>query len=241
MIGVGSTLNCSNKTITISGNWTNNGTFTPGTGTVKFTGAGQSNISGDTTFNNLYCDIAGKTLQFTAGSTQTITGTLTLKGTSIINRLILQSSASPTQWKIDPQGTVAVDFLEVHDSNNVGPAIYNANSVFFNCIGWATNPPPPSPTLTNTTTITTQLSTLENPRYPSPDMGQMTTYQINIVNPSVGGVYFYQPLTSYDMAAFNAMILDANSYSFLNGSINLVGHEGLRSLFENSGNQGLSR
>jgi hypothetical protein len=78
-----------------------------------------------------------------------------------------------------------------------------------------------------------QLSTLENPRYPSPDMGQMTTYQINVVNPSAGGgVYFYQPLTPYDMAAFNAMILDANAYSFMNGSINLVGHEGLMSMFD---------
>ena len=65
-----------------------------------------------------------------------------------------------------------------------------------------------------------------------PGATELSTYQPAIFSPQVGPVYFYHPLTPYDMAAFDAMILDANAYRFMNGSLNLVGHAGLMSMFE---------
>lgn len=88
----------------------------------------------------------------------------------------------------------------------------------------------PIPPVDNTTTnanTTSQLSAFEVPRYPLPDAGDMTTYQVNTFTPQMGGVYFYQPPTPYDMAAFDAMMFGAGDLQFLNGFISLVGHEGL--------------
>ncbi|MBI4944791.1 MAG: DUF2341 domain-containing protein, partial [Bacteroidetes bacterium] len=68
----------------ISGNFTqNSGTFNANGGTVTFTDNSQpSTLSGDTTFNNLTCTTAGKSLVFTAGSTQEVDGLLTLTGSA---------------------------------------------------------------------------------------------------------------------------------------------------------------
>jgi hypothetical protein len=93
-------------------------------------------------------------------------------------------------------------------------------------------PPPPPANTALLAAITDQLSSLNAPRYPAPSQGQMTEYSPNTFNPQVGPVYFYHPLTPYDMAAFDVMILNASAYQFINGSIDLVGHEGLRSMFE---------
>ena len=227
MVGTGSTLDCSNKTITISGSWTNNGTFSSGTGTVKFTGASQSNVSGDNNFYNFTCEVGGKVLQFEADKIQTITGLLTLKGASVANRLVLQSSTLPTQWKILPQGTVAVDFLDVHDSYNTGSAIYNANSIFNNCVGWGQNAPLPPTPPSNTATITAQLSILTVPFVMPPNISQMSDYQVSSFNPYMGPVYLYQPLTPYDMAAFDTTMFDASNLQFIDGSISFMGHDGL--------------
>lgn len=108
--------------ISVGGNWTNNGVFNAGTGTVTFTGSGTSVISGSTTFYNLTCTTAGKQLTFTAGSTQIITGTLTLTG-AVGNLIILRSSSSPTQWRINPQGTRNVSYVDVQDSNNINATV----------------------------------------------------------------------------------------------------------------------
>ena len=51
-VNSGSTLACSTFIFTIGGNWTNSGTFTAGTGTVKLTGAAKT-ITGYTAFNQL--------------------------------------------------------------------------------------------------------------------------------------------------------------------------------------------
>lgn len=51
-IGSGATLNTAGFLLNIAGSWTNNGTFTPATGTVVLTGAGQT-ITGTTTFNKV--------------------------------------------------------------------------------------------------------------------------------------------------------------------------------------------
>lgn len=81
IIGSGTTLTANAQIISLTGNWTNNGTFTPGTGTVTFNGSTTQTLGGtsSTTFNNLTinntsADSAGVTL----GVGQTVNGTLTL-------------------------------------------------------------------------------------------------------------------------------------------------------------------
>jgi len=77
------------------------------------------------------------TLTCQATATQTVLGTLTLQGASN-NRLSLRSSSAGTQWKIDPQATRAVTYVDVQDSHNINAttivAVYSINSG--NNINW---------------------------------------------------------------------------------------------------------
>ncbi|MDO8512701.1 MAG: DUF2341 domain-containing protein [bacterium] len=113
---------------TVSGNWAHSaGTFTANSGTVTLNGTAQT-ISGSTTFYNLTKSVASAdTLTFTAGTTQTITNTLTLNGASG-QLLSLRSSSTPTQWSIDPQGTKSFSYLDIQDSNNINAVKANAGS-----------------------------------------------------------------------------------------------------------------
>ena len=119
-IDIDGTLNGANI-IYLTGNWENDGVFTSGTSTVVFDGAGDSGIYGDTTFYNLSCITEGKTLNFEAGTTQTITGpgtSLTLRGQPS-NQIVLRSLTDGMQWNIDPQGGYSVTGVDVKDSNNI--------------------------------------------------------------------------------------------------------------------------
>lgn len=109
-------------TMSVAGPFTHSGgTFTHNDGTVVLDGTTQL-ITGSTTFYNLTRTTPG-TLTFEAGSTQTILGTLTLKGTDEGSRLLLRSSIPGTQWNIDPQGVRLLAYLDVQDSNNINSAI----------------------------------------------------------------------------------------------------------------------
>src|SRR3990172_8518194 len=121
-------LQVSTGTITVSnnGNWANSGTFDPGSSIVQFTGTSHA-ISGSSTFYNLKCEISGGTINFEASKRQTISNSLTLKGSSG-NYLSLRSSTSGTQWELYPQGTTDIDYVDVKDSNNIGSARINPSS-----------------------------------------------------------------------------------------------------------------
>ncbi|MFC1570619.1 filamentous hemagglutinin N-terminal domain-containing protein, partial [Candidatus Omnitrophota bacterium] len=115
------TVNANGKTITLARNWTKDALadFQANGGMVNFNNVDQvSHIAGSTTFNNLACTTAGKSLLFEAGSTQTVTGTLTLRGDTI-NMVMLRSSVGGTPWNIDMQGTPVVSYTDVKDSNNM--------------------------------------------------------------------------------------------------------------------------
>ena len=119
-IGAGTTLAGNNFNLSVGRNWSKNaaGGFTAGTGTVFFTGATTALITGSTTFNNFSCTATGKTLQFTAGSTQTISGTLTVTGAAgAANLISLVSSSLGSPWVLDCASPQTVTFALVRDGN----------------------------------------------------------------------------------------------------------------------------
>ena len=74
----GGTLNANNLNMNVGGNWTNNGSFTAGTGTVTFNGANPQTIGGSaiTSFNNLTLNTTGSGVSL--GQNQTVNRLLTL-------------------------------------------------------------------------------------------------------------------------------------------------------------------
>ncbi|MCK4945018.1 MAG: hypothetical protein KAS59_02020, partial [Alphaproteobacteria bacterium] len=94
------------------------GTFIHNEGTVIFDDVSKISHLYGTTFNDFICTTAGKELQFEAGETKTIEGTLTLTGETG-NLITLKSTSDSTQWDIDPQGTIDVSYVDVKDSNNI--------------------------------------------------------------------------------------------------------------------------
>lgn len=123
-IAIAGTLQSSTGAITVYGNWSNTGSFTPGSGDVTFTGTSNHAVSGSTGFYNLTCSYAGSRFTFEAGMTQTITSALTMTGASG-NLITLRSSAGGTQWKINPQGTRNVSWVDVQDSSNISGTLIN--------------------------------------------------------------------------------------------------------------------
>ena len=110
--------NLGSQTLQVDGNWSNlGGSWSPGTGTVTLSGS--SAVYGSTTFYNLNLAAASNgTMTFEAGTTQTITNSLTLNGSSFNYKLKLRSSVAGTQWNINASGTRNISFLDVKDSNN---------------------------------------------------------------------------------------------------------------------------
>ncbi|MFO0881298.1 MAG: hypothetical protein U0840_28700 [Gemmataceae bacterium] len=110
----------------VSGNWVvSGGTFNAGLGTVQFVGVNQR-LVGNTTFFNLSKVVTtADTLTFEAGSTQTVAGRLTLKG-SPGQLLRLRSSVLATPWTIQPLGTVDVTLVDVQDARNTAAQVIRA-------------------------------------------------------------------------------------------------------------------
>ncbi len=131
--------------LNVSGNFAHTaGTFAPNLGTVTFDGAGISTISGTTTFNEFRCVTPGKQINFTAATTQTIAGALTLTG-SAASQVRLRSTASPTRWSIDvtggPQNVLYVDVMDSNALTNIVTVNLGTNSGNNNFVpgveGWA--------------------------------------------------------------------------------------------------------
>lgn len=72
-------MNANNLNLNVGGHWTNNGAFTPGTGTVTFDGMVNQNLAGGnaTSFNNLTLNNANG-LTLSGGVDATVNATLTL-------------------------------------------------------------------------------------------------------------------------------------------------------------------
>lgn len=101
-IGASTTFAGSSYTHTIAGNWVNNGTFTPSTGTVQLTGTINTAVTGATTFNiltinktavvavvTLQSNIQVGTINMTNGNINTGSNSLTITSTRTGNGIIL--------------------------------------------------------------------------------------------------------------------------------------------------------
>lgn len=154
----------SNFDINITGDWAQSGTgvFDPRNGDVEFLGDfTSSDVTGSTTFFDFTCTAQGKNLSFEAGTTQDITGQLTLTGTSG-NLIFLASSSPGTQWRLrtqDDEFTRLASFVNVTDGVNLGiPMIFtnppndSSNSVDGgNNINWFSDITPVNLTLDSAT------------------------------------------------------------------------------------------
>jgi hypothetical protein len=115
------------STLNVGGNWTKSGgTFTHNNGIVVLNGTNQR-ISSSTTFYNLTKientnNASDATLTFEAGETTTIAsgGLLTLTGLDDSDRINLVSSSPGVAWYLTVNGSTAIDYVEVTDSDASG-------------------------------------------------------------------------------------------------------------------------
>lgn len=147
-----------NGALTISGNFTNNGTFKAGksdsdsyelkiakdfvnngsfdakSGTVLFTGTEISNISGETKWFNFKAETPGKTLIFQAGKIQEILNSLLIKGSDSDDKssnVVLKSSTDGEFWFIKTavnDSNLSVDYASIKDSKCTEKSIVANNS-----------------------------------------------------------------------------------------------------------------
>jgi len=110
----GGTIDGGSGAIQVGGNWSNGGTFTADTSTVRFDdacGLPAATITGSTTyFNARFTSTTGKNHVFQVGTTQTIAGLLEILGTA----------SSPIQFRSSAAGQVAnIDLLPAGAQNIV--------------------------------------------------------------------------------------------------------------------------
>ncbi len=86
LIGTGTTLSAgSNQAISVKGNWTNNGTFSPVTGAVTFNGTAAQQLTGNNNFYDLLVTNSGSNIMLSAGAIIRVANQFTPNGTSFGN------------------------------------------------------------------------------------------------------------------------------------------------------------
>ena len=136
----------SNYNLNVAGDWTNNGAFTANSGTVTLDGTNQT-LSGATTFHNLTKtdptnNSTDLTLTFPALATTTVSGLLTFTGLDSNDRVNLVSSTPGTYWGLTANGTFAIDYVDVTDSDaSLGSRIMTTNTISGgHNLNWETTP-----------------------------------------------------------------------------------------------------
>ncbi len=136
------TLDANNLNLTIGGNWTNDGTFNAGTGTVTFNGSSGQTLGGSATtpFNNLTINnSSGVTLDHA----QQVNGTLTLTN----GRLALGSNDLTLGTLATVSGSFDSSRMVVTDGTGALGKSYAAAGTFTFPIGDATSTPNYSPAI----------------------------------------------------------------------------------------------
>jgi hypothetical protein len=152
-IQAGGTITVSSGSLSLSGDWSNAGNFTGGTGLVSFidlTGCatGGGTISGNTTFSRLsFVTATGKTYRIASGSTQTITQQLTIQGAPGLP-LVLRGSVAGQPAFVALTGGQSVSNFGAADliaiANWIAPSQTNAISGNVARIFGDPNAPPPA-------------------------------------------------------------------------------------------------
>jgi len=117
---VSGTLEGGSGTIQLGGNWTleNGATYSAETGTVLIQGSGNHTVRGENTFHNFTCATAGASLLFEDGKTQTVNGSLTIKGASgNLLTLDVTSGGSSGNWTLDADPSkFNLEFVNIKNS-----------------------------------------------------------------------------------------------------------------------------
>jgi hypothetical protein len=148
-ISPGGVMNGNSATLSLSGDWDNAGTFNAGSSTVQMVD-GCALFSGVVTGNTSFASLAistntAKQVSFTAGSTQSVTGLLSLLGAAS-NLLKIRSTVNGSVAFFNVSGTSNASFVDVQDNdalagNDIG---LPANSVKGpNTPGWLFGIPVP--------------------------------------------------------------------------------------------------
>ena len=119
--GASLTINGSN-TLTISGTWTNNGTFTPGSGTVIYNGAAQTVVG--LAYNNL--TLVGSGIKTVSGVT--VNGILSMEGTTTVSTTPTYGTSATLQYKGGTAQTSGNEFPATFNGSG-GVIINNSNGV----------------------------------------------------------------------------------------------------------------
>lgn len=110
------------KNMSLAGDLIQRGTFEAERGEVILTGTSNlvdiSHLSTSPFFDFTKSASSNSTTTFTTQATLEVDGTLTLEGDTDAT-LALRSSSEGTQWRVAPQGMVAVSYLDVKNSYNV--------------------------------------------------------------------------------------------------------------------------
>ena len=133
-IQAGGTIAGGSGVIQVGGNWSNSGTFTAGTSTVRFNdlcGLTSATISGSTTFANArFVSSTGKNYVFAVGTTQTVSAILEIAGTTP-NPIQFRSGTSGQVANINllPAGTQQIQHVGVTDvwatGQHLAPSLTN--------------------------------------------------------------------------------------------------------------------
>lgn len=180
----GSTFNADSNTINLKGNWTDNGTFIPSTGTVSFTGASKT-ISGNTTFNIV-----------------TVTGSYTILHNVTFNELLNITSTGSLSGGSSIHVTMHGDLINSGVLYTLGTTTYSGNRVqtlrLVNAV--------------TTVALTVNFNGTVSPVLNStsaPQFGYLNINNTGGVNPSVGWTVLYS-LTIGNGASFNGGISTHN-------------------------------
>lgn len=132
-IGTTGTLSAGAGTLTVGGNWSNNGAFMAGSGTVRFVdtcNASPISFAGTTVFNNLILSSTnGGAFTFPAGGSVTVNGTLTLLGAAgnPVRIIAPAGQAGSTVISLGPNAQVVSTNASVSPNIQIGGANVIAN------------------------------------------------------------------------------------------------------------------
>jgi len=143
IIGATGSLTAPNADFQITNTWQNNGDFTGAGSTVTASMACANTstaISGNTSFNNFSATEPGLTLNFAAGSEQTVSGLL------ILHDVTLLGDGGAAYLSLQPSGgqgigSVGVDGVDASRGQHLAPT--QVNQISGSAVNWFSNPTPP--------------------------------------------------------------------------------------------------